>query len=142
MSVPFDVMLAPPDEFSRRVARNTVLILQNEAHLHRVLDPAGGSWFLDRLTEQIAEEAWSVFQEIERQGGMLKALLSGSVHQQIEAAFTPRAKTSLAAKKESPASASFPNLSEEQIPPREISPPPSAWPRLTEWSQRGHSERR
>ena len=114
-------MLGPPDEFSRRVARNTVLILQEEAHLHRVLDPAGGSWFLDRLTEQIAEEAWNVFQEVERQGGMLKALQSGSVHQQIEAAFTPRAKN-IASRKEGITGVSeFPNLSEEQIPPREIS---------------------
>ena len=47
-SVPFDSVLGLPDDFSRRIARNTVLVLQEEAHLHRVIDPAGGSWFLDR----------------------------------------------------------------------------------------------
>jgi methylmalonyl-CoA mutase len=91
-SVPFDAMLGMPDEFSRRVARNTVLILRDEAHLQRVLDPAGGSWFLDRLTEQIAEKAWEIFQDIERRGGMLKALESGWIHQQIDAANAARTK--------------------------------------------------
>ena len=62
-SVPFDIMLGPPDAFSRRIARNTALILQEEAHLNRVIDPAGGSWFLDRLTCEIAEEGWKVFQQ-------------------------------------------------------------------------------
>ena len=59
-SVPFDAMASFSDDFSRRVARNTVLILQEEAHLHRVVDPAGGSWFIDQLTEQLAEKAWAV----------------------------------------------------------------------------------
>ena len=99
-SAPLDVMLGMPDEFSRRVARNIVLILQEEAHLYRVLDPAGGSWFLDQLTEQIAEKAWSVFQEVEREGGMLKALQSGVVHQQIEAVVEQRTRGESGSKEE------------------------------------------
>ncbi len=91
-SVPFDASLGAPDDFSRRIARNTLLILQEEAHLNRVIDPAGGSWFLDRLTEQISEKAWEVFQQIERQGGMNVALLSGWIAGQIESAFAARAK--------------------------------------------------
>ena len=66
-SVPFDATVGLPDDFSRRIARNTLLVLQEEAHLHRVIDPPGGSWFLDRLTLQLAEKAWGIFQEIERQ---------------------------------------------------------------------------
>ena len=72
-SVPFDAKLGLPDEFSRRVARNTVLVLQQESHLHRVIDPAGGSWFIDQLTAEVAAKAWEIFQETERQGGMLSS---------------------------------------------------------------------
>src|SRR5262249_37771197 len=63
-SVPFDAVAGPPDSFSRRIARNTSLILQEEAHLHRVIDPAGGSSYLEWLTNQVAKHAWHIFQEI------------------------------------------------------------------------------
>lgn len=114
-SVPFDAMTGLPDPFSRRVARNTALILQEEAHLHRVIDPAGGSWFLESLTDQVANKAWSLFQEVERQGGMTKALESGWVAQQIDSAFAPRAKD-IARRKEGITGVSeFPNVREERI---------------------------
>ena len=80
-------MLGLPHDFSRRIARNTALVLQEEAHLHRVIDPAGGSWFLERLTQQVAEKAWTIFQEIERQGGMFAALKTGWIAKQVESAF-------------------------------------------------------
>ena len=116
-SVPFDTMVGLPDAFSRRVARNTVLILQEEAHLHRVIDPAGGSWFLDQLTEQIARLAWSTFQEIERQGGMLAVLSTGWLGEQIDGAFAPRAKD-IARRKEGITGVSeFPNVGEERLVP-------------------------
>jgi methylmalonyl-CoA mutase len=91
-SVPFDALLGEPDEFSRRIARNTPLILQEESNLNRVIDPAGGSWFLDRLTQQIAQQGWNIFQQVERRGGMQRVLTSGWIAAQIEAAFAPRAK--------------------------------------------------
>ncbi|MEX2186667.1 MAG: methylmalonyl-CoA mutase family protein [Pirellulales bacterium] len=121
-SVPFDHMVGLPDDFSRRVARNTVLILQEEAHLHRVIDPAGGSWYLDQLTEQVADTAWKVFQQIERDGGMLQAVRNGSVAGQIDAAFTPRAKD-IARRKEGITGVSeFPNVGEEPVahPPLDL----------------------
>ena len=114
-SAPFDALLGPPDLFSRRIARNTLLILQEEAHLNCVLDPAGGSWFLDRLTDQIAEKGWDVFQQIERQGGMAAALQSGWIAGQIESAFAPRAKN-IARRKEGITGVSeFPDAREERI---------------------------
>jgi len=114
-SVPFDAMLGSPDRFSRRIARNTALILQDEAHLNRVIDPAGGSWFLDRLTKEIAEQGWKVFQEVERTGGMLKTLTSGWIAGQIETAFAPRAKN-IALRKEGITGVSeFPDVGESQI---------------------------
>jgi methylmalonyl-CoA mutase len=114
-SEPFDSVINIPDTFSRRIARNTVLILQEEAHLHRVLDPAGGSWYLDWLTEQLADKAWTIFQQVERQGGMLAAILNGWVAEQIESAFAPRAKN-LARRKEGITGVSeFPNVAESPV---------------------------
>ena len=114
-SVPLNQVSGLPDEFSRRIARNTLLILQEEGHLHRVIDPAGGSWFLDTITEQLAEAAWIIFQEIERRGGMLAVLESGWVNQQIDSAFAPRA-SDIARRKEGITGVSeFPNLAEERL---------------------------
>jgi methylmalonyl-CoA mutase len=59
--------------FARRIARNTQLLLLEESHLGRVLDPAAGSWFVDDLTEQLAEQAWQHFQQIESHGGFVEA---------------------------------------------------------------------
>jgi methylmalonyl-CoA mutase len=59
--------------FARRIARNTQLLLLEESHLGRVLDPAGGSWFVEDLTEQLAESAWEHFQQIEAKGGFADA---------------------------------------------------------------------
>jgi methylmalonyl-CoA mutase len=59
--------------FARRIARNTQLLLLEESHLGRVLDPAGGSWFVEDLTEQLAEKAWEHFQQIEAKGGFADA---------------------------------------------------------------------
>ncbi len=75
---PFDVAI--PDGlpgtsagFSRRIARNTQLLLLEESHVGRVLDPAGGSWFVEKLTEQLAEQAWKLFQDIESRGGFIES---------------------------------------------------------------------
>jgi methylmalonyl-CoA mutase len=114
-SVPFDSVAGLPDSLSRRIARNTVLVLQEEAHLHRVMDPAGGSWYLDWLTDQVAEKAWGIFQEIERGGGMFRAIHTGWVAQQIDSAFAPRARN-LARRKEGITGVSeFPNVSEAPV---------------------------
>jgi methylmalonyl-CoA mutase len=122
-SVPFDAMTGLPDQFSRRVARNTVLVLQEESHLHRVIDPAGGSWYLDELTEEIAGKAWEIFQQTERQGGMLSALKSGWVSEQIDSAYLPRAKD-IARRKEGITGVSeFPDIAEERVA---SSPPDTA----------------
>lgn len=87
---PFDGTLADPTEQARRLARNTQLILTEECNLHRVIDPAGGSWFIESLTDQLAERAWEVFRQIETRGGMAEALRSGWIHEQIDSAFKER----------------------------------------------------
>lgn len=114
-SIPFDAVVGLPDAQSRRIARNTLLVLQEESHLERVVDPAGGSWYLDWLTEQLATQAWAFFQQIERAGGMLVALESGWVAGQIESAFAPRAKN-LARRKDGITGVSeFPNVAEAPV---------------------------
>jgi methylmalonyl-CoA mutase len=114
-SVPFDAVAGPPDSLSRRIARNTVHVLQEEAHLNRVIDPPGGSWYLDWLTDRVAEKSWDLFQEVERRGGMLRALTGGWVARQIDSAFAPRAMN-LARRKEGITGVSeFPNVGEAPV---------------------------
>lgn len=73
----FDECIRTPDDFSRRLARNIQIILAEECQLGRVVDPAGGSWYVETLTHQLAEKAWKLFQEVERFGGMAAALGEG-----------------------------------------------------------------
>jgi methylmalonyl-CoA mutase len=114
-SVPFDAAIGLPDALSRRVARSTVLVLQEEAHLHRVVDPAGGSWYLGWLTDRLAEKAWAIFQEVERLGGMLQALRSGWVAQHIDSAFAPRAKNVARRKEGITGVSEFPHVGEKPV---------------------------
>lgn len=74
-----------PTAFGRRQARNTQLVLMEESHLGRVADPAGGAWYLDTLTDQIARAAWGGFQAIEAAGGVVKALEAGVVADAVSA---------------------------------------------------------
>ena len=83
--LPFDHALGMPAPLARRIARNTQLVLLEEGQLGRVLDPAGGSWFVERLTEELAAKAWSLVQEIERRGGMLAALRQGWPQERVAA---------------------------------------------------------
>jgi methylmalonyl-CoA mutase len=87
---PFDEVIRLPDEFSRRIARNAQIIIQSEAHIDAVLDPAGGSWYVESLTDELAGKAWELFQEVERAGGMGKAVLEG--HPQARVASTATRK--------------------------------------------------
>ncbi len=88
---PFDEAARPADEFSRRVARNVQIILQEEAHLTQVIDPAGGSYTVEALTDKLARAAWAYFQAIEGSGGMADALKLGHVQSEIAAVAEKRA---------------------------------------------------
>jgi methylmalonyl-CoA mutase len=89
---PFDEVVRFSDEFSRRIARNTQLILHEECRLDRVIDPAGGSWFIERLTADLAKGGWELFQEVERRGGMAAAMRAGFPQSEIAAAAAVQAK--------------------------------------------------
>jgi methylmalonyl-CoA mutase len=77
--LPFDAAIGRSDDFARRIARNTQSILNDESSLARVIDAAGGSWYVESLTDQLAERAWDVFTRIEQVGGALAALNSGAI---------------------------------------------------------------
>jgi methylmalonyl-CoA mutase len=76
---PFDAAIGQPDRLARRVARNVHALLVEESHVARVIDPAGGSWYVEDLTGQLAAKAWAWFQEIERSGGLRAALAAGVI---------------------------------------------------------------
>lgn len=79
----YDESFNVSDDFSKRLARNTQIILKEESHLDQVIDPAGGSFFIEKLTDDIAQAAWKLFQTVEDKGGMLKAIQSGFVQDEI-----------------------------------------------------------
>ncbi len=79
----FDEVVRQPDDFSLRIARNTQLVLQKECALNHVVDPAGGSWFVESATAEIATRAWAMFQEVEKLGGMEAALRSGAPQKSV-----------------------------------------------------------
>ncbi len=89
---PYDESFNPSDNFSRRIARNTQIILKEESHLDQVIDPAGGSFFVEKLTDDIAKAAWELFQDIEEKGGMLNAIQSGFVQDEINKVAEARKK--------------------------------------------------
>lgn len=81
---PFDEPFKTPDEFSRRLARNTQIILKKEAYLDNVVDPAAGSYYVETLTQSLAHEAWKVMQQIEGCGSFLKCFEDGWIQKGIE----------------------------------------------------------
>ena len=89
---PFDQAFGTPDEFSRRIARNTQIVLKEESHLDRSIDPAGGSYYVEKLTHEVAQKAWDLFRETEKQGGMFAALQKEFPQTQIQATAEKREK--------------------------------------------------
>ncbi|MFP5077820.1 methylmalonyl-CoA mutase [Rhizobium sp. YIM 134829] len=85
-----DEAIALPSEFSARIARNTQLILQHETGVTKVVDPLAGSYYVESLTAALAEEAWTLIEEVEALGGMTKAVASGMPKRRIEEAATRR----------------------------------------------------
>ncbi|MFF7278368.1 methylmalonyl-CoA mutase family protein [Streptomyces griseorubiginosus] len=113
--LPFDHALGLPDAFARRIARNTSTILVEESHLSRVIDPAGGSWYVERLTDELAESAWRFFRTIERDGGQAAVLRSGRLRTDLATTWAQRSKR-LATRREPITGVSeFPHLGEKPV---------------------------
>ena len=86
----FDEAIALPTEFSARIARNTQLILQNETGVTNTVDPLAGSYFIEKITDEVASKAWEIIQEVEELGGMTKAVNAGIPKLKIEESATKK----------------------------------------------------
>lgn len=112
---PFDEAAGLPDDFSRRIARNVHIILRQECNFFRLVDPAGGASSVETLTDELARSAWTLFQEIERQGGMAQALQAGFPQAQVARMRTQRL-AGVAQRKDVIVGANlYPNLKERPV---------------------------
>lgn len=98
-TVPFDTPYQTPDAFSERIARNQQFLLKEESHLDKVVDPAGGSYYVETLTVSIATEAWKLFLEAEKEGGFFALVAAGKVQETVNASNAKR-HTDVARRKE------------------------------------------
>ncbi len=110
---PFDVAYEQPTEFSERIARNQQLLLKEESHFDKVVDPAAGSYFLEELTAQLAQAAWQLFLKIEDEGGFLAAIKAGSIQDDINATNTKRHGDAAKRKEFVLGTNQFPNFTEK-----------------------------
>ena len=120
---PFDDAVGAATPFSRRVARNTQALLIQEAHLARVVDPAGGGWLVESLTDALARAGWAFFQEIEAAGGAVVALDSGLLAARVAAVRATREKAVATRRTPITGVSEFPDLAEKPV---ERAPRPTA----------------
>ena len=113
--LPFTMALGKPDAFARRVARNIQIVCQEESNLGRVADPAGGSWYVEQLTDDMAKKAWEIFQDIEARGGILESLQSGYIQEMIGKSAEARAKAIATGKQELTGVSAFPLLGDDGV---------------------------
>jgi methylmalonyl-CoA mutase len=120
--LPHTMALGLPDAFARRVARNTQLVLLEESNLAKVSDPAAGSGGIESLTSGLCEAAWSIFQEIEKAGGVFAALQQGLIQGKV--ATTRKAREANVARRKDvlTGASEFPNLHEVQIAVEDVKP--------------------
>ena len=117
-SAPFDEPIRKGDEFSRRIARNIQIMLQEEFGLLQPIDPAGGSWAVETLTRQMKEKIWEEFQSIEKQGGIVEALRSGTVQDAIAKVLADRFKSANLRKDRIVGNNMYPNMTETLLETR------------------------
>ena len=109
---PFDTPYKTPDEFSERIARNQQLLLKEESHLDKVVDPAGGSYYVETLTVSLAQEAWKLFLEIEDKGGFVACVNSGEIQKAVNASSVKRHQDMARRKEILLGTNQFPNFNE------------------------------
>ncbi|ADQ79179.1 heterodimeric methylmalonyl-CoA mutase small subunit [Paludibacter propionicigenes WB4] len=110
--LPYDVTFKASDEFSERIARNQQLLLKEESHFDKVVDPAAGSYYIETLTNEIAAQAWKLFLEVEDNGGFYAAVTSGSIQQAVKATAAGRLKSVSSRREVLLGTNQFPNFSE------------------------------
>ena len=117
-SAPFDEPIRKGDEFSRRIARNVQIMLQEEFGLLQPIDPAGGSWAVETLTRQMKEKIWAAFQGIEKEGGIAAALRAGTVQEGIAKVLADRFKNADLRRDRIVGNNMYPNMTETLLETR------------------------
>lgn len=110
--LPFDITYKNADEFSQRIARNQQLLLKEESNFEKVTDPAAGSYYIETLTRQLAEQAWSLFLEVEEEGGFYNYVKSGKLQEKINATAKERMKNVSSRREILLGTNQFPNFTE------------------------------
>ncbi|MDR2041132.1 MAG: methylmalonyl-CoA mutase small subunit [Tannerella sp.] len=109
---PFDSAYRTPDDFSERIARNQQLLLKEECHFDKVVDPSAGSYYIEMLTDSLAQAAWNLFLETEDRGGFYAAATSGAVQQAVNASSLARRKAVATRREILLGSNQYPNFTE------------------------------
>ncbi|MFT3738429.1 MAG: methylmalonyl-CoA mutase small subunit [Breznakibacter sp.] len=111
--LPFDKTYKKSDVFSERVARNQQLLLKEESHFNKIVDPAAGSYYIENLTDNIAREAWTLFLDIETKGGYVAALQAGYIQQLVKKSADDRRKAVASRRENLLGTNQFPNFNEQ-----------------------------
>ncbi len=117
----FDSSLGNSSQLAQRMARNTQIVLKEESHLDQVIDPAGGSYYIEARTEELCEAAWQQFQHIEAQGGIYAYLSSGALQKDLGGAWTELQKGLQKRKRPLTGASEFANLGEKRPKPPQVS---------------------
>jgi methylmalonyl-CoA mutase len=133
--LPFTSALGLPDAFARRMARNTQLILLEESNLWRVADPAAGAGGFEALTDALSDRAWTLFQDIEREGGIVNSLREGAIQGRIAAVRASREKAVATRRDPITGVSEFPNIREAAVSVLMPSTPGPAAPTRSEAPQ-------
>jgi methylmalonyl-CoA mutase len=123
----FTDALGLPTAFARRQSRNAQLVLMEEAHVGRVADPAAGAGYVEAMTDQMARAAWALLQDIERQGGIIAALTSGWIADQVAAAVAARPEPKIIGVTAFPPDRDTP-VEVERVTPKPVDAPSAALP--------------
>lgn len=110
---PFNAIYEEPNEFSERIARNQQLLLKEESHFDKVVDPGAGSYFIEELTTSLANEGWKIFLDVENKGGFLEAIKNGNVQDDINATNVKRHEAAAKRKEFILGTNQFPNFTEK-----------------------------
>lgn len=122
---PFDSALGASEPFSRRIARNTQALLVEESHVARVIDPAGGSFYVESLTDDLARAAWAFFQDIEAAGGAVAVLDSGWLAERTGEVRARRERDAATRKRPLTGVSEFPDLDEKPVERRPLPEAPT-----------------
>lgn len=111
--LPFDYTYSKPNEFGNRIARNVQMLLKEECHFDKVIDPAAGSYFIENLTESIIDTAWALFGKVEQEGGYIAAFKAGSIQAAIKETAAKRDKNIATRRETILGTNQYPNFTEK-----------------------------